>query len=58
MKIKWKNDLDRPVVNDNCLERNWKQVSENDDDFNFYWAGVANIRTIFNPKFKYRLRNN
>lgn len=24
MKIKWKNDLDRPVVNDNCLERNWK----------------------------------
>lgn len=59
MNIKWKNDLERPVIDENCDERNWQKVENEDDmDFNFYWAAVGNIKSIFNPKFKFRLRNN
>lgn len=58
VKIKWKNDLDRPVIDENCLERNWVETEENDMDWNFYWAGVGQIKIIFNPKFKFRLKNN
>ena len=33
-------------------------TSDEDLDFNFYWAAVSNIKIIFNPKFKFRLKNN
>ena len=59
LKLKYKNDLERPVIDENCEERNWTKVDGNDDmDYNFYWSAVGNIKTIFNPKYKYRFKNN
>lgn len=57
IKIKWKNDLDRPVVDENCIEWKWTETEENDMDWNFYWAGVGQVKIIFNPKYKFRLKN-
>lgn len=58
-KLKFKNDLDRPVITENCLERNWIDLGEDDEDldFNFYWIAVIKLKNIFNPRMKIRLRN-
>lgn len=58
MRIRWKNDLDRPVIDECCEERGWKEADDEEDDFNFYWAKVGNIKHIFNPRQKIRLKNN
>lgn len=59
VKIRWKCDLDRPVIIENCEERNWKKSdSDLDDNYQFYWAAVGKIKNIFNPRNKYRLKNN
>lgn len=59
LNIKWKCDLDRSVIEDNCEERGWERIEDPDDTkWNFYWASVAMIRTIFNPRYKVRLNDN
>lgn len=59
LSIKWKCDLDRSVIEDNCEERGWERVEDPDDpNWNFYWASIAMIRQIFNPRFKMRLNDN
>ena len=59
IKIKYKTDFKRPTLNENLEERNWEEVEKDDPDFNFYWASVKTIKTkIFNPHYKFRLKNN
>ena len=31
LQLKWKCDLDRSVIEDNCEERGWERVEEPDD---------------------------
>ena len=47
------------MITENCLERNWIDLGEEDDDldFNFYWIAVIKLKNIFNPRMKIRLRN-
>lgn len=59
LKIKYKTDFTRPILNENFEERKWEEVEKEDPDFNFYWASVKTIKTkVFNPHYKFRLRNN
>ena len=44
IKIKWKLELDWPVIVENCDERGWVWVDEEDPDFNFFWAKVTTIK--------------
>lgn len=47
------------MITQNCLERDWIELSEEDDEweFNFYWIAVTKIKALFNPRLKIRLRN-
>ena len=59
LNLKWKCDLDRSVVEDNCEERGWERVEDQEDNtWNFCWASVAMKRNVFNPRFKVRLNDN
>ncbi len=54
LKLKFKNDLDRPVITENCLERNWEEIPPEEDDFefNFYWIAVTKMKNLFNPRLR------
>ena len=57
LKIKYKSDISRPTIIQNCKERNWEIIPIEDQKFNIYWATVKTIRTkIFNPRSKIRLQ--
>ena len=57
LHLKWKCDLIRPVIENSCLERKWTRVEDEDEiDCHFYWASVKNIKKIFNPKYRIRLK--
>lgn len=58
LSLKWKCDLIRPVIEESCLERKWERVDEEEEelDSHFYWASVKNIKKIFNPKYRIRLK--
>ncbi len=59
LQLKWKCDLDRSVIEENCEERGWERVEDPDDfSWNFYWASIGMIRNIFNPRYKLRLNDN
>lgn len=47
------------MITQNCLERDWIELTEEDDEweFNFYWIAVTKIKALFNPRLKIRLRN-
>ena len=57
LNIKWKCDLDRQVIFENMEERNWENTDPDDDDWNFYWSSIKNIRKIFHPHSKIRLQD-
>lgn len=45
VEIKWKLGLDRPLIVEALEERGWKSVNEdNEDNYNFYWAAVREIK--------------
>ena len=54
-KLKWKSDFDKEVVIENFTKRGWSKADKDDDDWNFYWAGVHNIRNIFSVESGFRL---
>ncbi|CAL8084000.1 unnamed protein product [Calicophoron daubneyi] len=56
-KIKFATDTEKSVINGNCEARGWILTSP-DDDWNFFWASVQSIRTIFNSDTCYRLSDN
>jgi tubulin polyglutamylase TTLL1 len=58
MRIKWKTDLEKYVITVNFERRGWQRVnSENDQDWNIYWANVNTVKTIFNPESGFRLND-
>jgi len=55
--LKWKADGLRNCLLTNFEKRGWIRTPEDSYDWNFYWMSVANIRFIFNPENRYRLRD-
>ncbi|XP_050410433.1 polyglutamylase complex subunit TTLL1 [Patella vulgata] len=53
-KLRYACDQDKSVLMNNFEARGWIQVNP-EDDFNFYWANVQNIRNIFSIESGYRL---
>jgi tubulin polyglutamylase TTLL1 len=56
-RLKWKTDLEKGVVTHQFERRGWVRTTENDSDWNIYWASVATVRAIFNPDTGYRLND-
>lgn len=55
-KLKWKTDLNKSVILENLHERGWVET-DSEEDWNFYWASINNIRNIYNAKTFYKLSN-
>ncbi|CAF4495500.1 unnamed protein product, partial [Rotaria magnacalcarata] len=47
-RVRCCTDLDKTVLTQNFDKRSWSSVSP-DEDWNFYWASVVTVRSIFNP---------
>ncbi|KAJ3213584.1 putative tubulin polyglutamylase ttll1, partial [Clydaea vesicula] len=43
-EVKWMTDIDKSCLKANFEKRGW--VEGTVDDWNFYWAGVGNYRTL------------
>ena len=56
VKLYWKSDLNKDVIIQNFLERGWEECNEN--EYNFYWASVNTIRSLFNPKNFTKINDN
>ena len=56
-KLLWKSDLNKDVIIQNFTDRGWEECSES-DNWNFYWASVNTIRSIFHPKNFTKLNDN
>ncbi|KAF7247569.1 hypothetical protein EG68_09703 [Paragonimus skrjabini miyazakii] len=56
-RLKFATDVDKSVISSNCETRGWT-LSSPDDDWNFFWASVQSVRTIFNSDTGYRLSDN
>ena len=51
IKLKWKTDLNKPVITENYIERGWTEVRDNEEDeWNIYWACVNTVRNFFNAR--------
>lgn len=57
IKLRWKTDLQKGVLTENFLSRGWIETDD-EDEWNFYWANVNEIRKIFNAKTFYKLSDN
>lgn len=53
-RLKYACDLDKSVLINNFEKRGWISVSA-DEDWNFYWATVQSVRSIFSVENGYRL---
>ncbi|XP_064634359.1 polyglutamylase complex subunit TTLL1-like isoform X2 [Lineus longissimus] len=53
-RLKFASDMDKSVLLNNFEKRGWINVSA-DEDWNFYWASVGTIRSIFSVETGYRL---
>lgn len=58
VKLKWKTDLNVSVVTENFSERGWNECSDDDENWNLYWASVNSVRNIFNGKTFIKLNDN
>ncbi|TPP55945.1 Ubulin polyglutamylase TTLL1 [Fasciola gigantica] len=56
-RMKFATDTEKSVITSNCEARGWIFTSP-DDDWNFFWASVQSVRTIFNTDCGYRLGDN
>ncbi|KAF5399205.1 Tubulin tyrosine ligase like 1 [Paragonimus heterotremus] len=56
-RLKFATDVDKSVISNNCETRGWT-LSSPEDDWNFFWASVQSVRTIFNNDTGYRLSDN
>ncbi|PAA48951.1 hypothetical protein BOX15_Mlig012852g2, partial [Macrostomum lignano] len=53
-KVKYACDFDKSVLINNFENRGWQCVAP-DEEWNFYWATVHNVRNIFSVENGYRL---
>ena len=49
VKLGWKSDLNKDVIVQNFTDRFWEETDD-DDDWNIFWASVNTIRQIFSGK--------
>lgn len=56
VRLKYACDQDKSVLLNNFEARGWIPVSP-DDDWNFYWANVQSIRSVFSVDSGYRLQD-
>ncbi|XP_046851032.1 polyglutamylase complex subunit TTLL1-like [Xenia sp. Carnegie-2017] len=54
--VKYLSDFDKSVIVNNFEKRGWIS-SDPDDDWNFYWASVHTVRSIFNVETGFRLND-
>ncbi|XP_067937487.1 polyglutamylase complex subunit TTLL1-like [Watersipora subatra] len=54
VKLKYACDQDKSVLLNNFDRRGWQAVAP-DEDWNFYWASVQTVRTVFSVDNGYRL---
>jgi tubulin polyglutamylase TTLL1 len=54
--IRWKSDLEKGALVSNFERRQWLR-SNNDEDWNIYWASVHTVKNLFNPEHGYRLHD-
>lgn len=57
VKINFKTDLNKSSIVDNYKERGWMET-EDDENWNVYWACVNTVRNIFNGKSMIKLQDN
>ncbi|RNA14191.1 putative tubulin polyglutamylase TTLL1 [Brachionus plicatilis] len=56
-RLKYCCDLDKDVLSSNFEKRGWTNVNQ-DEDWNFYWASVFTVKTLFNSlECHYRLND-
>lgn len=55
--LKWKADGLKNCLLLNFEKRGWIRTEDDAYDWNFYWMSVGNIRFLFNPDNRYRLRD-
>ncbi len=58
--MRWRCDLDKPVLTQNFLRRGWIDVSAEatDDrgDWDLYWASVGSVKDLFSSECSVRLQ--
>lgn len=54
--VKYLSDFDKSVILNNFEKRGWIS-SDPDDEWNFYWASVHTVRSIFNVETGFRLND-
>lgn len=58
VKMFYKTDLNKSVILENFVDRNWNETAEEDENWNFYWASVNSIKNIFNGRSGFKLQDN
>ena len=57
LRLKYCCDLDKDVLSSNFEKRGWANVGQ-DEDWNFYWASVFTVKSLFNMlESHYRLND-
>ena len=54
--VRYLTDFDKSVITNNFDKRGWV-ACDVDDDWNFYWASVHTVRSIFNVETGFRLND-
>lgn len=54
--VRYLSDFDKTVIMNNFEKRGWVSCDP-EDDWNFYWASVHTVRSIFNVETGFRLND-
>ena len=54
--LKWRCDLERSVIEENMIDREWEEVIES-DDFNFGWINIHLIKKLFHPSSRINFKD-
>ena len=54
--VRYLSDFDKAVIMNNFEKRSWVSCDP-EDDWNFYWASVHTVRSIFNVETGFRLND-
>lgn len=54
--VRYLSDFDKTVIMNNFEKRGWMSCDP-EDDWNFYWASVHTVRSIFNVETGFRLND-
>ena len=57
-RVKFATDMEKSVLMNNFEKRGWVQTAAENNDWNFYWCAVNNMRGIFGIDSGMRLQDN